>query len=91
MMKPKATNEHETGMLEYLEDIIGTTRFKKPLGQLEERVELLTEQKSDKLNRLKLIEDQIEELKKPMEEAVQFLTLENSISKSNNILIQHKL
>lgn len=28
MMKCKAENEHETGMLEYLEDIIGTSRYK---------------------------------------------------------------
>lgn len=28
MMKPKAQNEHESGMLEYLEDIIGTSRYK---------------------------------------------------------------
>lgn len=28
MMKPKALTEHESGMLEYLEDIIGTSRYK---------------------------------------------------------------
>jgi structural maintenance of chromosome 4 len=28
MMKPKAPSEHESGMLEFLEDIIGTTRYK---------------------------------------------------------------
>lgn len=28
MMKCKGQNEHETGMLEYLEDIIGTSRYK---------------------------------------------------------------
>lgn len=28
MMKPKSANGHETGMLEYLEDIVGTSRFK---------------------------------------------------------------
>lgn len=28
MMKPKAENEHSTGMLEYLEDVIGTVRYK---------------------------------------------------------------
>ena len=28
MMKPKAQSEHDTGMLEYLEDIIGTSRYK---------------------------------------------------------------
>lgn len=28
MMKPKAENDHSTGMLEYLEDVIGTVRYK---------------------------------------------------------------
>lgn len=28
MMKPKGQTEHESGMLEYLEDIIGTSRYK---------------------------------------------------------------
>lgn len=28
MMKSKGANENETGMLEYLEDIIGTNRYK---------------------------------------------------------------
>lgn len=32
MMKPKAPNEHESGMLEFLEDIIGTTRYKVSNG-----------------------------------------------------------
>lgn len=28
MMKPKSENDHSTGMLEYLEDVIGTVRYK---------------------------------------------------------------
>ena len=32
MMKRKAPNEHESGMLEFLEDIIGTTRYKVSIG-----------------------------------------------------------
>lgn len=28
LMKPKALTENECGLLEYLEDIIGTTRYK---------------------------------------------------------------
>jgi structural maintenance of chromosome 4 len=32
MMKPKAPSEHESGMLEFLEDIIGTTRYKVSNG-----------------------------------------------------------
>jgi len=27
-MKPKSENDHSTGMLEYLEDVIGTVRYK---------------------------------------------------------------
>lgn len=30
-MKPKAPNEHEDGLLEYLEDIIGTSRVIPPV------------------------------------------------------------
>ncbi len=42
MMKPIAANEHEQGFLEYLEDIIGTERFKKPLELLNLKVEELS-------------------------------------------------
>ncbi len=28
MMKPKGQSEHDTGLLEYLEDIIGSDKFK---------------------------------------------------------------
>ncbi|KAK5646128.1 hypothetical protein RI129_004592 [Pyrocoelia pectoralis] len=88
MMKNKGQSEHETGMLEYLEDIIGTSRFKVPLVKLEERVELLADQRSEKLNRVKLVERELDELKKPMEDAVEFLQLENTIVLSKNIIFQ---
>ncbi|KAF5302895.1 hypothetical protein FQA39_LY02075 [Lamprigera yunnana] len=88
MMKCKGTTEHETGMLEYLEDIIGTSRFKVPLVKLEERVELLADQRCEKLNRVKLVQKELDELKQPMEAAVEFLELENTIILSKNIIFQ---
>ncbi|XP_018323917.1 structural maintenance of chromosomes protein 4 [Agrilus planipennis] len=91
LMKPKSENEHETGLLEYLEDIIGTSRFKKPLVQLQEREEMLTEQKCEKLNRVKLVENELKELKKPMEEAVGFLKLENAVTYSKSIIYQKNI
>ena len=33
-MKPKAPNEHEDGLLEYLEDIIGTSRVSQIVSSL---------------------------------------------------------
>ncbi|XP_030750331.1 structural maintenance of chromosomes protein 4 [Sitophilus oryzae] len=88
MMKCKGEKEGESGMLEYLEDIIGTTRYKKPLEQINERVDMLSEKRTEKLNRLRLVENELEQLKEPMEEAVGFLKTENKIVQNKNFLFQ---
>ena len=49
MMKPKALTEHDEGMLEFLEDIIGSSRFKDPIEQLSKRVEHLNELRAEKV------------------------------------------
>ncbi|CAH2012044.1 unnamed protein product [Acanthoscelides obtectus] len=91
MMKCKAENENESGMLEYLEDIIGTTRYKKPLAQVHERVDILSERRIEKLNRLQMVEKEVQELKGPMEEAVGFLKVENTVVSSKNFLYQKEI
>lgn len=85
MMKPKAQNENDTGMLEFLEDIIGTVRYKEPLEKLSEKIEVLSECRVEKLNRLKIAEKEKAALVEPMQEAVQYLEQENAVSK-----IQHQ-
>lgn len=49
MMKPKGQTEHDEGMLEYLEDIIGSCRLKEPIHTLSRRIELLNEQRGEKV------------------------------------------
>lgn len=49
MMKPKGQTEHDEGMLEYLEDIIGSCRLKEPIQVLARRFELLNEQRGEKV------------------------------------------
>lgn len=49
LMKPKALTEHEEGMLEYLEDIIGSNRFKQPVNLLTKRIELIQELRTEKV------------------------------------------
>lgn len=49
-MKPKAESEHDEGMLEYLEDIIGTNQFKEPIENAEKEVEELNEKRGEKVN-----------------------------------------
>jgi structural maintenance of chromosome 4 len=51
-MKPIAANEHEQGFLEYLEDIIGTERFKKPLELLNLKVEELSAMWAEKVENI---------------------------------------
>ncbi len=52
LMKPIAANEHEQGFLEYLEDIIGTERFKKPLELLNLKVEELSAMWAEKVENI---------------------------------------
>ncbi len=61
-MKPKAPNEHEDGLLEYLEDIIGTSKYKVPIEEANEKVEGLNEERSEKLNRAKIVEKEKQSL-----------------------------
>uniref|UniRef100_A0A4W5M812 Structural maintenance of chromosomes protein 4 n=1 Tax=Hucho hucho TaxID=62062 RepID=A0A4W5M812_9TELE len=55
MMKPKGQTEHDEGMLEYLEDIIGSCRLKQPIHTLSRRVELLNEQRGEKVRNKTLV------------------------------------
>lgn len=88
LMKPKAPTEHDTGMLEFLEDIVGSSRYKEPIELLSKRVEELTEQRTEKLNRVKLVEKDMEDLKGARDEAVEYLKLENQIATAENQLYQ---
>ena len=86
MMKPKAQNENDTGMLEFLEDIIGTVRYKESLIKLSNKIEFLSEHRVEKLNRLKIVEKEKATLEEPMQKAIEYLQLENTIAK-----LQHQL
>jgi structural maintenance of chromosome 4 len=55
-MKPKAPSEHEDGLLEYLQDIIGTSKYKNPIEECNLEVEQLNEGRQSKLNRLRHVE-----------------------------------
>ncbi|KAF6725817.1 Structural maintenance of chromosomes protein 4 [Oryzias melastigma] len=89
MMKPKGQTEHDEGMLEYLEDIIGSCRLKKPIQVLARRIELLNEQRGEKLNRVKLVEKEKNSLEGEKNKAVEFLKLENDIFTHKSRLYQY--
>ena len=88
MMKPKAGTPNECGLLEYLEDIVGTTRYKKPLLLINDRLDRLNEERSEKHNRCRLAEREMKDLEIPMTEAVEYLKLENKLCTVQNLHMQ---
>ncbi|KAG7153371.1 structural maintenance of chromosomes protein 4-like, partial [Homarus americanus] len=87
-MKPKALTDHDTGMLEFLEDIVGSSRFKEPIELLCKRVEDLNEARGEKLNRVKLVEKEKDELEGPKDTAIEHLRLENEVTRKRHTLLQ---
>ncbi|XP_021149827.2 structural maintenance of chromosomes protein 4 isoform X1 [Columba livia] len=89
MMKPKGQTEHDEGMLEYLEDLIGSARLKEPIQTLCRRTELLNEQRGEKLNRVKMVEKEKDALEADKNAAIEFLCLENKMFKEKNCICQY--
>lgn len=88
LMKPKALTPQECGLLEYLEDIIGTERYKKPLSLITERLEKLNDERTEKHNRCRLAEREMKDLEQPMSEAVNYLKKENKWFQLKNLFYQ---
>ncbi|KIR29545.1 hypothetical protein I309_01614 [Cryptococcus deuterogattii LA55] len=80
-MKAKAQNEHEDGLLEYLEDIIGTTKYKEPIEQASLEVEALNEERAEKMNRLRVVEREKTALEGQKQEAEEYLRASNELTR----------
>ena len=88
-MKPKAANEGESdGLLEYLEDIIGTSSLLPDITASQEALEALTEERQTKLNRVRHVEKEKAKLEKDKREAEDYLRLKNKHTEVLNQLYQ---
>ena len=76
-MKPKAPSEHEDGLLEYLEDIIGTSQYKATLEEALVELDKYSEERNDKLTRLKIVERERNALEAQKKEAETYLRYQN--------------
>ena len=88
-MKPKAPSEHEDGLLEYLEDIIGTSQYKGSIDEALVEMERLTEDRTERLNRLRLVERERNALEKEKREAENYLRLQNDHVRAQSTLYQY--
>ncbi|TDH65361.1 hypothetical protein CCR75_002999 [Bremia lactucae] len=89
MMKSKGTDgTNEDGLLEYLEDIIGSNVYVEPTERVWNEVEQCNEVRGEKVNRVKLVEKEKTHLEGPRAEALEYLRKEKEVYMKTNILYQ---
>lgn len=91
LMKPKAANEHEEGLLEYLEDIIGTNKYVEPINQAMKELDQINEKHAEKALRVRAAEKECTSLVSEKEEAENFLRQENMLTEKRSQLLQVEL
>lgn len=88
MMPPKGKTEDDEGLLEYLEDIIGSSKYVEQTNEVAARVEALGELRQEKFNRVKAVEKEKDGLLSAKQEAQALLNADRDIRRKQNILYQ---
>ncbi|KAI8374154.1 P-loop containing nucleoside triphosphate hydrolase protein [Radiomyces spectabilis] len=88
LMKAKAKDDNDDGLLEYLEDIIGTSKYKEPIEKTSAQLETLNEERLEKFNRVKYVAKEKDNLEEKKAEAESYLDNENELAKRKNELYQ---
>lgn len=87
-MKAKAERENDDGLLEYLEDIIGTSKYKSLIDDSLVKVEELNLLCLEKENRFELVEKDTALLEEKKNEALRFLEMEKKLTDKRSIKYQ---
>ncbi|CAO3670170.1 unnamed protein product [Rhizopus microsporus] len=88
LMKPKAKDNNDDGLLEYLEDIIGTSKYKAPIEEASVRLEALNEIRGEKVGRVKYVSRELASMEEKKAEAENYLENENELAQRRNELYQ---
>jgi structural maintenance of chromosome 4 len=88
LMKPKGQTEHETGLLEYLEDIIGTDKYIPALEEGAKKLEALNEARQSMLQRVKIAERERDALESDKTAAEAYLGKERECLSAQSVLAQ---
>ncbi|KXL44502.1 hypothetical protein M433DRAFT_4981 [Acidomyces richmondensis BFW] len=87
-MKPKATNDNDDGLLEYLEDIIGTSKYKTPIEESAAETENLNEVCQEKHSRVQHVEKEKNNLEDKKNKALAYVRDENELAFKQSALYQ---
>lgn len=88
MMKPKAQTEHDTGLLEYLEDIVGTDKYIPMLEEGSKKLEELNERRQGMVQRVKIAERERDGLEAEKTAAEAYIDKEIECLEAQSILAQ---
>lgn len=88
MMPPKGKNEGDEGLLEYLEEIIGSNKFVDQITVVSEQLDALSETRQERLNRVKVVEKEKDSLESAKQEAESLLAKDREIQREKNVLFQ---
>lgn len=91
LMKPKGQNDNDDGLLEYLEDIIGTSTYKSRISEFEVKLEEMAQERDEKLSHLKLIQKETKNLQGQSQEAIEYIEGENQVARLQNKLLQKQI
>ncbi|GME74602.1 unnamed protein product [[Candida] boidinii] len=89
-MKPKAEHNSDDGLLEYLEDIIGTSKYKDSIETLLKEIDELNDVCLEKENRFQIVENAKDELEEQKNNAFGFLKKEKNLINFQSIYFQKK-
>ncbi|CAA84669.1 Chromosome condensation protein dpy-27 [Caenorhabditis elegans] len=91
LMKPTSKNPNEEGMLEYIEDIVGTNRFVAPISKLMHRVSLLEHKSSQYGASVRRHEGHLKVFEKAMVIGMAYLNTFNNLNYLRGIRVKHNL
>ncbi|KAK9475393.1 RecF/RecN/SMC [Dipodascopsis tothii] len=87
-MKPKAQGDNDDGLLEYLEDIIGTARYKSMIEETEVELRAQNDVCAEKQSRLALVEKEKDALEASKNTVIEYLQDQNSLTLKKSALYQ---
>ncbi|KAM9926747.1 hypothetical protein OXX59_003011 [Metschnikowia pulcherrima] len=87
-MKAKAERDSDDGLLEYLEDIIGTSKYKSMIDASLAQIEVLNESCLEKEHRFELVETDTSAMEERKNEALRFLNVEKDLTDKRSVQFQ---
>lgn len=90
MMKPRSGDPDKPGLLEYLEDLIGSNKYKEQIDKYDEEYDQLQDVRRERGEKMRITEGDLEKLMPAKNMAIEFIRKEKNIYQIINVVEQIK-